>query len=601
MMKYTNILNGLLWVVFTTVSGYSQTAMTHIYGRNTISLNGEWAAITDPGLVGNYLRIWEERVPETKTDFVEYSFEGAPKLIVPSDFNWQYPELKFFEGYVWYQKNFSYQKNSAERLFLYFGAVNYLADVYLNGVHIGSHEGGFTPFEFEITETVKDGSNSVIVKVDNRRQQNGLPGEGYDWLNCGGITRDVFLVKTPSGYIEDYSIQLAKGSYHTIEAWVKVNHPIPNQEVTVSIPELGITRMSAVSEEGIARLEFRGDVDLWSPENPKLYTVQIASGDDFLEEAIGFRTIEIKGKEIHLNGKPIFLRGVNIHEENPVRAARASTYADAELLLRSARELGCNFVRLVHYPHNEHIVRLAEKMGLMVWDEIPVYQHIAFSSEGMQEKLETVLTELISRDRNRCAVIFWCLSNETYTSTEKRSESLVELTRFCRTLDSTRLITSVLSNQGYQDNTFDVWDPLVEHCDVIAINEYLGWYLPFSGEPSEVKWKLNYPEKPLIITEFGGEAKYGSDFGPKDEAAWWSEEYQEKIYTDQIRMFNATANLSGVCPWTLFDYQSTSRLHPVFQGGYNRKGLLSEQGDKKKAWYIMKDYYGSKKQSYMYD
>jgi len=599
-MNTTKFILKVLFMLLTVTSSHSQTAMTNIYGRNKISLNGEWRAIIDPGLVGDYLRIWEERKPEKKTDFIEYSFEGAPILIVPSDFNSQYPELTFFEAWVWYQKEFSYKKKSDERTFLYFGAVNYIADVYLNGTHLGKHEGGFTPFEFEITETIKEGKNSIVVKVDNRKQVDGLPGSGYDWLNYGGITRDVFLVKTPASYIEDYSIQLQKGSSDQIEAWVKINNSTKKQPVTISIPELNIFQTTNVSEQGIANFTIQGKVERWNPENPKLYNVHISSGEDLLEDTIGFRTIEVKGKEIHLNGKPVFLRGVNIHEENPMKANRASTYADAELLLHSAKELGCNFVRLVHYPHNEHIIRLADKMGLMVWDEIPVYQHIAFSSAGMQKKLETVLSEMIARDRNRCAVIFWCLSNETYTSTDNRSESLIELTHFCRSLDSTRLITSVLSNQGYSNNTFNVWDPIVEYCDVIAINEYLGWYIPFSGDPAEVKWEFNYPEKPLIITEFGGESKYGSTFGPKDEAAWWNEEYQEKIYQDQIKMFNVTSNLAGVCPWTLFDYRSTSRLHPIFQNGYNRKGLISEYGDKKKAWYIMKDYYDLKKKEMSY-
>jgi beta-glucuronidase len=255
--------------------------------------------------------------------------------------------------------------------------------------------------------------------------------------------------------------------------------------------------------------------------------------------------------------------------------------------------LGCNLVRLAHYPHNEHMVRLAEKMGLMVWDEIPVYQHIEFAAPGVPQKMERVMNEMIRRDRNRCGVVIWSLSNETFSSTPDRDKQLLELSQKCRLVDSTRLITSVINDQSYEQNTLHLWDTLYRYFDVIAVNEYLGWYVPWQGKPSETRWKLDF-HKPMIISEFGGEAKYGSNFGPKDEASSWSEEYQEQIYKDQITLFGNTPNLAGVCAWLLIDYRSPVRMHPVYQQGYNRKGLLSEKGEKKKAWYVLKDYYNSR-------
>lgn len=133
-------------------------------------------------------------------------------------------------------------------------------------------------------------------------------------------------------------------------------------------------------------------------------------------------------------------------------------------------------------------------------------------------------------------------------------------------------------------------DTLNKYSDLVAINEYLGWYVPWQEKPLDTKWNLAYPDKPEFISEFGGEALYGSNYGPTDETAYWREEYQEKIYKDRVEMFNTIPNLAGVCPWLLFDYLSSGRMHPVYQKGYNRKGLLSEKGDKKKAWYIMKAY-----------
>jgi beta-glucuronidase len=262
-------------------------------------------------------------------------------------------------------------------------------------------------------------------------------------------------------------------------------------------------------------------------------------------------------------------------------------------LLGSAKELGCNLVRLAHYPHNEYTVKLAEKMGLMVWDEIPVYQHIEFSAPGVTDKMSLMAREMIKRDRNRCGVVFWCISNETYSFTPNRDVALIDLAKECRSLDSTRLLTTVINNQGYDNNTLNVWDPLYRYFDVMSVNEYIGWYIPWQGKPSETKWSLVCPDKPLFISEFGGEALYGSNFGPKDEAAFYSEEYQEKIYKDQIELFKNAPNLVGVCPWLLFDYRSLGRMHPVYQSGYNRKGLLSDGGEKKKAWFVMRDYYKS--------
>jgi beta-glucuronidase len=165
------------------------------------------------------------------------------------------------------------------------------------------------------------------------------------------------------------------------------------------------------------------------------------------------------------------------------------------------------------------------------------------------------------------------------------------LTKKCKAIDSTRIVTHVINTQGYTNNSFNVTDTLYNYSDLIAINEYIGWYVPWQGKPSETKWKVDFPNKPVFISEFGGEALYGNKNVPTDEASSWSEEYQEQIYKDQIKMFGTIPNLSGVCPWILYDYRSLGRMHPLYQKGYNRKGLISENGEKKKAWYIMNEYY----------
>jgi beta-glucuronidase len=366
------------------------------------------------------------------------------------------------------------------------------------------------------------------------------------------------------------------------------------KNVTIRIPELNLLYKSRTDDKGIARIEFSSAFKLWSPELPKLYKVVIESETDTVVDRVGFRSIEVKGNKILLNGNPVFLKAVNIHEENPYKGARAWSNQDADLLLNAAKELGCNLVRLAHYPHNENMVKEAEKMGLMVWSEIPVYQHIEFADSAVRSKMQTMLEEMVRRDKNRCAVVIWSLSNETYPGTPNRNRALIELTQQCRALDSTRLITHVTNTQRYENNTFDIGDTLYRSCDLISLNEYIGWYVPWQGKPADTKWKLVCADKPVFISEFGGEALYGSHYGPADEAAYFTEAYQAKIYTAQIEMFNTVPNLCGVCPWLLFDYRSPARMHPVYQKGYNRKGLLSDKGDKKKAWYIMQAYYKQK-------
>ena len=570
----------------------AQSAMINVDARKTISLDGDWQAIVDPAGAGDWRKIWEEKKPVKKTDFVEYAFTDASVLRVPGDFNTQMTELTYEEGTVWNKRNFTYSGHPDKRLFLQFGAVNYIADVYLDGKKLGSHEGGFTPFQFEITGDVRTGENSIVVKVNNQRLKSGLPALGFDWFNYGGITRSVQLIETANSFIEDYFIQLKKHSSSEVLGWIKINGNHGSQNIRIQIPELKLNYSTRSDQDGMAAINFHAAFKLWSPQIPKLYKVIIQSETDTVTDEIGFRNIEVSGTKILLNGKPVFLKGVNIHEESPFKAARAWSAKDADTLLRWAKELGCNLVRLAHYPHNENMVRMAEKMGLMVWDEIPVYQNIEFADSAVRGKMDLMMREMIRRDRNRCGVIIWSLSNETSPSIPNRNKALSEIAGHCRLLDSSRLITSVINSQHYENQTMNVWDSLYSQFDFMAINEYLGWYVPWQGVPANTQWKMAY-QKPVIISEFGGEAKLGNKTGAPDEANSWREEYQEQIYKDQISMFGTTPNLAGVIAWILIDYRSPVRMQPVYQNGYNRKGLLSEKGEKKLAWWILNKYYSS--------
>lgn len=582
----------LLNIPYQKVAG--QDVIINVYGRNVQSLNGKWDAIIDLYDQGRKNNIYQNKKPIGKTDFYEYSFENGLRLNVPSDWNSQNPELKYYEGTVWYARKFDVQKEENKRLFLYFGAVSYRCKVYLNGKEIGSHEGGFTPFQIEVTNLVNESDNFLAVEVNNTRKPDAIPAMAFDWWNYGGITRDVFLVSTPKTFIQDYFVQLDKFKADKIDAKITFSDKSTNVAIQLEIPELNIKKKLTTNENGIANISFSAKkIERWSPESPKLYKVIISSESDRIEEMIGFRNIYVKGTDIYLNDKPIFLKSVSFHEEIPQRKGRAFSEADAAMLLSEAKALGCNMIRLAHYPQNEYTVRMAEKMGFLLWEEIPVWQGINFQSADTKAKAGNMIKEMVQRDKNRCALTFWGIANETQPS-DARNEFLKYLKNCCKEIDSTRLITAAcdLVRFNKNRNIFEMNDPFIKELDVVAVNKYMGWYHPWSLSPEKAIWNVA-PGQPLIISEFGGEALYGQS-GDEEVASSWSEDYQAKLYRDNITMFANIPNLRGVSPWVLFDFRSPFRFHPTNQDGWNRKGLVSDQGFRKKAWYIMKDYYNNR-------
>lgn len=577
---------------FLAVTGVrAQDLIANVYGREMQSLNGKWDAVVDLYDQGRKNKIYLNRKPEGKTDFYEYAFVNGLRLDVPSDWNSQTPELKYYEGTVWYARRFDAPRQDGRRLFLHFGAVSYRCRVYLNGEEIGSHEGGFTPFQIEVTGKLKPADNFLAVEVNNTRTPDAIPAMAFDWWNYGGITRDVSLVCVPEVFVEDYFIRLDKDSADRISADVRLSGAPAGTSVLVEIPELKVRETASADERGAAALSFRvKNLKRWSPEDPKLYRVIVSAGRDRVEEMIGFRNVRVEGEDIYLNGAPVFLKSVSFHEEIPQRMGRAFSESDAVMLLSEARALGCNMIRLAHYPQNEYIVRLAEKMGFMLWEEIPVWQGIDFANDATRQKAGRMIREMVGRDRNRCALTFWGVANETQPS-EPRNEFLRYLISCCRELDDTRLIVAAFDLVRFDRDRqlFVMDDPFIEALDVVAVNKYMGWYHPWPVTPDRAVWDVARG-KPLIISEFGGEALYGQH-GAADTASSWSEEYQEALYRDNLRMFENIPNLRGVSPWILFDFRSPFRFHPTNQEGWNRKGLVSDRGYRKKAWYLMKAYY----------
>jgi beta-glucuronidase len=433
--------------------GMGQTAplLTNIPGRRTTSLDGQWHAIVDPYETGSfdYHNQWltnnnafyKNHKPQSKSELVEYDFDSSEALHVPGDWNTQRESLLFYEGSIWYERSFDYAKLPRKRIFLHFGAANYTASVYLNGSELGEHEGGFTAFDFEITDQVRPRGNFLVVRVNDTRRADHVPALNSDWWNYGGITRPVTLVEVPETFIQDTFIQYAKKSTRRIAGWVQLDGPQLQQKVTIRIPEAGVSKIFQTDPKG--RAEFSLDVDLtpWSPESPKLYEVIVASETDELTDRIGFRSIEVRNANILLNGKTVFLRGINLHEEAPMRPGRAWSEDDARSLLTWAKELGCNFVRLAHYPHNEAMLQMADKMGIMVWAEVPVYWVLQWENPRTVHDAENQMKEMVTRDHNRAALIIYSVANETPIS-EGRNLFLKQLIQKAHSEDPTRLVSA---------------------------------------------------------------------------------------------------------------------------------------------------------------
>ena len=607
----------LVLCTFSTIKAAEVPLLQNIYARKHISLNGAWNYIIDPQEIGYYSYrmtplsngFFVNAKPKHPSDLIEYDFDKAETLQVPGDWNTQVKELFLYEGPVWLHRNFQYQKEEGKRNILYFGAVNYETWVWVNGKEMGHHVGGFTPFNFDVTDALKDGNNVIIIKADNKRNKDNVPTQIFDWWNYGGITRDVLLAEVDDSYVEDYFLQLQKPAASqmgnkptktsrtkTLNFWAKLNQAQAGEKISVSIPELKIKQTAITNAEGFVKLDIKiNKLQLWSPSNPKLYKVEIlhskakaSNQQESISDEIAFRTIETRGKQILLNDEPIFLKGISIHEEKPFTQGRCNSPQDADTLLSWAKQLGCNYVRLAHYPHNEFMVREAEKMGIMVWSEIPCYWTISWENPDTYQNAQRQLHDMICRDKNRGNVIIWSIANETPHSKE-RDEFLSNLARYARTQDTTRLISMAMEVTGASNYVNRLNDNMNKYVDVISFNEYVGWYRDVSDAP-KMRWEIPY-DKPVIISEFGGGAKAGYH-GSKDQR--WTEEFQANLYKENLAMLDKLDGLAGTSPWILVDFRSPRRQLTGIQDFFNRKGLISDQGQKKQAFWIVKDWYKTK-------
>jgi beta-glucuronidase len=574
--------------------------------RERQSLDGAWHWSVDPyrdgmagfhgGQPGASSRRWADVIVAdvergNPAALFEMDMQRSPVTHLPGGWIGHSPEMRYYQGLVWYQRTFAAAATPpGKRAFLRFGAADHNASVFLNGKPVGSHSGGFTPFAFEVTGLLRDGENQITVGVDSARTADDVPPPVTDWESYGGITRSISLITVPHAYIDDAWVRLTRDG--RIAVSVRVDGARGPTPVRLRITALGLTVAGETDADGRWERIVPAPRSLkrWSPERPTLYDVRFEAGEDVLPDRVGFRTIEVRGEDILLNGKSIFLRGICLHEEelgnNPVRAI---TPAAARALLGEVRDgLHGNFVRLAHYPHSEVMTRMADEMGLLVWSEVPVYWRVNWDNPATLAGARTMIRENIVRDRNRASVVLWSVANETPVG-DARNAFLRTLIADVRGLDDSRLVTAALLSKR-DGNVSTIDDPLVADLDVMAINTYNGWY---SGDalaslPS-LEWR-SPARKPLIFSEFGAEAQAGYH----DAAAAphkFSEEYQAEYYRQTLAMAARVPFLRGMAPWILKDFRSPRRQHPVFQQGWNTKGVISPTGAHKLAFDVLAEEY----------
>ena len=551
-------------------------------GRKRETMNGTWHYAVDPYDTCIRQHWYEERYQDAQgyTLPVDFSFDAWPTMELPCCWNTREERLFLYEGSMIFTRTFSFKREKGEKVFLRFGAVNYVCRVFLNQRYLGMHRGGSTPFCFDVTGILRD-ENRIIIQADNTRRPQQVPTENTDWFNYGGVYRDIDLIRVPANYIKQFRIALVPdGCFDKIQVRLRLSGRRAGK-ACLEIPELQI-KAEIPLKEGCGTAVLPARPTLWSPENPKLYPVFLTCGNDHVKALAGFRDIKTRGQEILLNGKPIFLRGICAHEDS-VPNGKALTETEQMENIRLAKELGCNFMRLAHYPHDERMARLADQEGILLWEEIPVYWAIRFARQETYADAENQLSELISRDWNRASVIIWSVGNEN-ADTNPRLAFMKRLAAFAHQIDPTRLVSAACLVNYAQ---MAIKDRLAKYLDVIGVNEYMGWYTPDFGLLPKL-FENSHPSKPVIITEFGADALPGLT-GDRQEKG--TEACQADVYERQIKTLRTIPYVKGMTPWILYDFRCPRRTSAI-QNYYNRKGLLSpDKAYKKPAFDVLRRYY----------
>lgn len=551
--------------------------------RKTILLDGVWDFATDEGNVG-INEEWFKKFPK-----------DAIKVTVPGCINNRFGYINF-QNTCWYKKEF-YTQGS---ICIKFNSVSEYARVYLDGEYLGDHYGGFTAFEFEAK--VDAGIHSLVVMVDPRCTEDTIPLLGVDWHHYCGIMRNVELFEFDTTAIKymrvgyELSEDMKKAKYNIrakiksfAESAIKTNCriDIDGDVVCDEVIEVDGEKEICISGE-------LNDIRLWDIYKPELYTVTIKTDDDDLIDKIGFRKIEVEGKRILLNKKPVKFLGVNRHEEHPdwgFAMPPALNMKDIDII----KDLNANTIRGAHYPNTKLFVDLCDANGIMFWSEIPMwgFKKDTLSRPLVIERGITMHTEMVEQYYNHPSIVVWGMHNEIASDTQEGYDITEKFVKCVRELEPSRLITFA-SALPHKDICFDL-------CDFISINQYIGWYWSdhsgwerFFKAIREYLKEKGLDNKPMVMSEFGVAALFGNK---NFEGLKWSENYQVEYFDFTLNMFLNDEEMSGVYLWQYCDTRTYPNWDINRARAYNNKGILNEYRQPKLAYYKVKEIFEKESQS----
>ncbi len=547
---------------------------------------------------------------------------------VPGSWNEQLSEIGLMDyvGSIWYQRQFYIQPQSIRKQYvLRFDSADFSAEVWLNGQWIGKHQGGFLPFEFEISEFVKeDQPNRLTVCVDNRlnhdtipqgiftddyiefgkQRDQSYPSTVFDFMAYGGLNRSVRLLVLPAVYMEKVNIDTQiHDSTGILYYRAEFSDNLLDNEIIISVYDeetcIDKRRVKEVSKMLEGQIEIK-KCEFWCPDNPKLYSLQfeLFEGGYLLDEysiEFGIREIKLHKNKILLNGDPIFLKGFGKHEDFPVLGKGLShplIIKDFELM----KWIGANSFRTSHYPYSEEIMQMADRTGFLIIDEVPaVSMNFKYVTDKTLQNHKTVLTELINRDRNHPSVIAWSVANEPGIWGEKEAVSSnadkywKEIFNHVKKMDISRPITLP---------TCAVWknrDIAYKYSDFISVNRYWGWYeMPGEIEKAGAKLKeellslFKLYHKPILLSEFGADTVEGLH---STYPQLFSEEYQTDLINEYFKVIKSLPFTIGEHIWNFADFRTAQHHRRIV---VNKKGVFNRQREPKSAAFMIRKYWTKK-------
>lgn len=586
----------------------------------SIPLSGEWCFSIDKDQVGE------------GQGWVDPSFDDSSWAAVQVPHTWNVmPEYSDYEGLAWYRRTFTAPSESRNaHLRLRFEAVFYIARVWLNGQYLGQHEGGYTPFEFDVSSIVKPGEKNVIaVQVDNLRATDRIPvvirpDWSFDWWNYGGITRDVSLEMTSRAYIARQQIvsiphltDIDEADSAKLTASITINNTSndvfdgtvradllddANDQSVLLSPLLS---SASVSADGSAEVQM--DVTLTSPklwhfDHPNLYRWSVSLFDangqvlHTNEVTIGIRSVELKDGYFYLNGEPVRLVGITRHADYPGQGsaetvtAMAADYDD----LKNLNEV---LSRPVHYPQHEFILEYADRHGILLIPEVPAWQltQEQMYSDQMSELEKQQLREMIAEAFNHPSVWAWSIGNEIESNTGSGMEFVKEMIAYVKSLDPTRPVGFASNRLGSQP-----WFDATAVSDFVLMNQYFGtWVGPKQGlGPALDLIHKTWPDKTVIISEYGFEPHWNALWGPptsdlnvedyyfvSEDTPSDSEEadrVRRQLITEQLEVFRSKPFVAGAIFWTYQDYRTRSNFV---------MGLVDFNRNRRGSWQVLREEY----------